>query len=72
MVNPDTHRPLCMIELIAEGHATRCTGNECSYWEHGCVLARIEGELDGRPEVAALLLEVRRELDRAERSATSP
>ena len=57
------HRPLCTIELIAEGHADRCPGEECAFWDRGCVLARIEAELDGRPEVARLLLDLRRELD---------
>ena len=37
-----THRPLCTIELIAEGHATRCTGAACAFWDEGCVLARVE------------------------------
>ena len=57
------HRPLCTIELIAEGHAERCPGEACAFWERGCVLARVESELDGRPEVAALLLDLRRELE---------
>lgn len=57
------HRPLCTIELIAEGHATRCPGDACSFWDRGCVLSRVELELDGRPEVAELLLGLRRELE---------
>jgi hypothetical protein len=57
------HRPLCTIELIAEGHADRCPGEECAFWDRGCVLTRIEAELDGRPEVARLLLDLRRELE---------
>ena len=56
------HRPLCTIELIADGHASRCPGESCAFWEDGCVLARVEEELEGRPEVAALLLELRRTL----------
>ena len=32
------HRPLCTIELIAEGHAERCPGEQCAFWEHACVL----------------------------------
>lgn len=59
----EEHRPLCTLELIAEGHAERCPGEECPFWERGCVLARIEAELDGRPEVAQLLLDLRRELE---------
>lgn len=57
------HRPLCTIELIAEGRARRCPGEPCSFWERGCVLARIEAELAWRPEVAQLLLDLRRELE---------
>jgi hypothetical protein len=56
------HRALCTIELVAEGHAERCPGEECAFWERGCVLARVESELRGRPEVAGLLLDLRREL----------
>lgn len=59
----DEHRQLCTIELIAEGHAERCPGEECAFWDRGCALARIEGELDGRPEVAQILLDLRRELE---------
>jgi hypothetical protein len=57
------HRPLCTLELIAEGHAERCPGEACAFWERGCVLARVETELDHRPEVAELLLTLRRELE---------
>jgi hypothetical protein len=57
------HLPLCTIELIAEGHADRCPGEDCAFWDRGCALARVEAELDGRPEVAQLLLDIRRELE---------
>ena len=57
------HRPLCTIELIAEGHGERCPGEECAFWEHGCALARVESELQARPEVAQLLLDLRREIE---------
>ncbi len=57
------HLPLCTIELIAEGHADRCPGSACAFWERGCVLSRVEAELDHRPEVAQVLLTLRRELD---------
>lgn len=53
------HRPLCTIELIADGHASRCPGEGCAFWDRGCVLSRVELELDGRPEVAQLLLDLR-------------
>ena len=57
------HRQLCTIELIAEGHAERCPGEECAFWERGCALERVESEFDSRPEVARLLLDLRRELE---------
>ncbi len=57
------HRQLCTIELIAEGHAERCPGEHCAFWDRGCVLVRIEAELDGRPDVAQILLDLRRELE---------
>ena len=57
------HRQLCTIALIAEGHAERCPGEQCAFWEHGCALARIEYELEGRPDVARLLVELRGELE---------
>jgi hypothetical protein len=57
------HRPLCTLELVAQGHAERCPGEECAFWDRGCVLARIETELAWRPEVAQLLLDLRRELE---------
>jgi hypothetical protein len=63
MERADEHRQLCTIELIAEGHAQRCPGDDCPFWQRGCLLTRVEDELDGRPEVTALLLELRRELD---------
>jgi hypothetical protein len=59
----DEHRQLCTIELIAEGHAERCPGEQCAFWERGCALARVETALDGRPEVARILLDLRRELE---------
>jgi hypothetical protein len=57
------HRKLCTIELIAEGHAERCPGEACAFWREGCVLEAAEDELEGRPEVAALLLQLRREVE---------
>jgi hypothetical protein len=55
--------PLCTIEMIAQGHAARCPGAGCAFWEDGCVLARVELELDSRPEVAQLLLDLRGRLE---------
>ncbi len=49
--------------MIAEGHAARCVGAECAFWDRGCALSRVEMELDHRPEVAQLLLDLRRELE---------
>ena len=57
------HRQLCTIELIAEGHANRCPGEDCAFWDRGCALARVESQLGGRPEVAQVLLDLRRELE---------
>jgi hypothetical protein len=57
------HHPLCTIEFMAEGHAARCPGEECAFWDRGCALTRIEADLEGRPEVARLLLDLRRELE---------
>jgi hypothetical protein len=57
------HAPLCTIELIAEGHANRCPGEDCAFWEQGCLLARVQADVDGNPEVARLLLDLRRELE---------
>ena len=63
-VKPDAgHRQLCTIELIASGHAERCPGEACVFWEHGCALTRIEYALEGRPDVAQLLVDLRRELE---------
>jgi hypothetical protein len=62
-MKPREHAPLCTIELIAEGHADRCPGDACAFWDRGCVLTRVESELSGRPEVAQLLLDLRRELE---------
>jgi hypothetical protein len=59
----DEHVPLCTIELIAEGHASRCPGDACAFWDRGCVLSRVELELDGRPEVAQILLDLRGALE---------
>ena len=57
------HRQLCTIEMIAVGHAERCPGEVCPFWERGCALTRIEHQLDDRPDVAQLLLDLRRELE---------
>lgn len=57
------HQRLCTIELIAAGHAERCPGEECVFWEGGCALTRIEYALEERPDVARLLVDLRRELE---------
>jgi hypothetical protein len=57
------HHPLCTIELIAGDEAARCPGDRCAFWDRGCALARIEPELEGRPDVARLLLDLRRTLE---------
>jgi hypothetical protein len=58
------HRPLCTIEMIATGHGERCPGEGCAFWDGGCALARVEDELEGRPELARLLLDLRGRLER--------
>ena len=63
--NHDHHHPLCTIELIAGSEATRCPAERCAFWDRGCVLARVESELEARPDVARLLLDVRRALESA-------
>jgi len=50
-VSADEHRQLC------------CPGEECLFWDRGCALSRIEHELDHRPAVARVLLDLRRELE---------
>ena len=57
------HHPLCTIALIAGEEAARCPADRCAFWDSGCALARIEPELEGRPDVARLLLELRRTLE---------
>jgi len=57
------HHPLCAIELVSGEEASRCPGAQCAFWERGCVLARIEPELEAHPEVARLLLDLRRRLE---------
>ena len=59
------HHPLCTIELIAGDEASRCTAEQCAFWDRGCILARIETELEGRPEVARLLVDLRRSFEGA-------
>lgn len=59
----EEHHQLCTIEMIAEGHGERCPGEGCAFWEHGCALQRIETQLDGRPDVAQVLLDLRREIE---------
>lgn len=67
MKRREEHRQLCTLALVADGRAERCPGEECAFWERGCALTRIEYELEGRPEVARLLLDLRRELESGRR-----
>ncbi len=59
----DEHTPLCTLSLVAHRHSERCPGETCPLWDDGCILTRVEAELDGRPELAALLLSLRRRLE---------
>jgi hypothetical protein len=54
-----------MIELVSGEDASRCPGEDCAFWDRGCVLARIEPELEAHPEVARLLVDLRRRLEAA-------
>ena len=67
MHRDEGHHPLCTLELVAEGHAERCPGEECAFWENGCALVRVETELGGRPDVAQLLLDLRHEIEAGRR-----
>jgi hypothetical protein len=62
-----TEHGLCTIELIADGHAERCPGQDCAFWHDGCVLEAVEVELQATPEVAELLLSLRREIEQGAR-----
>jgi hypothetical protein len=51
----------------AAGRVERCPGSSCPFWEldaggGDCILARSAFELRGRPELAHLLLDLRRTL----------
>jgi hypothetical protein len=58
---------LCTIELIAEGHADRCPGESCAFWHDGCVLEAVESDLQEQPQVAELLVSLRREVEEGAR-----
>ena len=60
------HRPLCTIELIAEGVVDRCPEAECPFWDDACVLDKVAHELSERRDVAAFLLGLRRKLEHPE------
>jgi hypothetical protein len=60
------HRPLCTIELIAEGVADRCPGAKCPFWDGACVLDKVAHELSERRDVAAFLLGLRHNLEHPE------
>ena len=57
------HHPLCTIELISGAEVSRCPGEQCVFWDRGCVLTRVEPELEAHPEVARLLLDLRGTLE---------
>jgi hypothetical protein len=60
----ETDRP-CTIVLAAEGRGEACTEDRCAYWDKGCILAAADSELMTHPEVAQLLLQLRRRLEQA-------
>ena len=63
---------LCALET-AVGRTRRCPGAACPFWVvgHGCVLASVEHEIGERPELAAYLLELCRELAAADGASRS-
>jgi len=65
MHEAEDHHPLCTIEFIAGDETTRCPLDACAFWERGCVLARIQPELEGRPDLARFLVDLRRTLEAA-------
>jgi hypothetical protein len=56
---------LCTIVQAAEGRTEPCTEDRCAYWEKGCILAAADSDLLTHPDVAQLLLDLRRRLERA-------
>ena len=56
---------LCTIVQAAEGRAEPCPGDQCVYWEKGCILDGVEPDLLTHPAVAAILLRLREELEQA-------
>jgi hypothetical protein len=64
MAESDIHRP-CTIVCAAEGRTEPCAQGSCAFWEQGCILAAVDGELESQPEVAELLLQLRRHMERA-------
>lgn len=63
---------LCALEATV-GRARSCPGPSCPFWEQGrgCALKSVEHEVGERPEVAADLLELRRELTGADGATRS-
>src|SRR5262249_51302412 len=65
----DVHRnALCTIEMAAEGNGSPCPEERCAYWDKGCILAGVRAEVAVHPNVAQLLLLLRRELEYAKLS----
>ena len=66
---------LCTLEA-AVGKVEACPEDACPFWEPGgaalegrCVLERVGPELEDRPELAEVLLELRRRLESARTEA---
>ena len=64
MAETGPERP-CTIVLAAEGRREPCTKDRCAYWERGCILAAADSELLTHPQVAQLLLHLRRRLEQS-------
>lgn len=68
METGDIPKP-CAIVLAAEKVAEPCTEDRCAYWEKGCIFAGVESDIVLLPEVAGILLGLRRELEQARAEA---
>jgi hypothetical protein len=67
----EKHAGLCALQY-AEGRIEVCPGPGCPFWEEGgavvpgrCLIERLGLDLEGRPELAHGLLQIRRKLDQA-------
>lgn len=55
---------LCALQYHAD-RIEACPGADCPFWDEGCILERLDLDLDVRPELAHALLQVRRRVEQA-------